>query len=352
LKQLLTATITGFCLLLACSALAQVSAPLPSANANDLLRPPPHNGKPISVSVAIHVINLTDIDEVGERFNLMFYLFAEWEDPRLAFKPEDPNRHFHFFQPSQVWRPRLDLVNGINARTTSDSSFRVTPQGKVLYTERSNAQLSTRFRLRRFPFDSQLLEIIVHPYIGQAHLISLSSDEGYTWISSEEAVYSSLAEWDLAGITTHGGTVSISRFGPVAEARFEIKVKRKYRYYLWKVFLPLLLMVMLSWTVYWIDTQDLSSQVQISVTTILTVIAFAFSISLSLPKVPYLTFIDAFFLDCLVFVFFTAIEMTTVHVSGRTRRRTMGLKMRRVSRIVVPIAFVLSNAAIALNYFG
>jgi len=111
-------------------------------------------------------------------------------------------------------------------------------------------------------------------------------------------------------------------------------------------------MVILSWTVYWIDPRDLSSQVQISITTILTVIAFAFSISLSLPKVPYLTYIDAFFLLCLVFVFFTAIEMTTVHVSGRTRRVDFGLRLRRISRILVPFAFVVFNAIIALRYFG
>jgi hypothetical protein len=337
---------------MAFSAFGQMSAPVPPAEANDLLRPPPHKDKPIPVSVALHVTNLTDIDEVTERFNLMFYLFVQWEDPRLAFKPQDPQQHFHYFQPNQIWHPKLDLVNGVSARSISDSSIRVTPEGQVLYTERSSAQLSTRFHLRRFPFDRQALQIIIHPFIDPAHLVSLSSNQSYTWISAEESVYSSLAEWQLMGVKTHGGPVSISKVEPVPEARFEIVVKRRYAYYVWKIFLPLLLIVALSWTVYWIDTNDLSSQVQISVTTILTVIAFSFSISLSLPKVPYLTFIDAFFLDCLVFVFFTAIEMTTVHVSGRTKRIAMGLKIRRISRPAVPIVFVLSNAAIALYYFG
>jgi len=337
---------------MAFSVFGQVSGPIPPLVANDLLRPPPHQDQPIAVSVAIHVTNLTDIDEVTERFNLMFYLFSQWKDPRLAFKPQNPHQHFHYFQPNEVWHPRLDLVNSINPRSTSDSSIRVTPEGIVLYTERSSVQLSTRFHLRRFPFDTQHLQILIHPFIGQAHLISLSSDQGYTWISAEEAVYSSLAEWELVGIKVHSAPVLISKVEPVPEARFEIVVKRRYAYYVWKIFLPLLLIVALSWTVYWIDTRDLSSQVQISVTTILTVIAFSFSISLSLPKVPYLTFIDAFFLDCLVFVFFTAIEMTTVHVSGRTTRSSLGLEIRRISQVAVPIVFVLSNAVIALYYFG
>ncbi len=351
LRPLLT-IIAAVCLLLACCVIrAGAEAPLSLAQRDPLLSPPLQDGQPVPVSIAIHVINLTDIDEVQQRFHLMFYLFVQWHDSRLAFTPHDPGERFHVYAPEQVWHPRLNFVNGVGARTTSESSLRVEPDGAVLYAERAEAQLSTRFRLRRFPFDEQALQIVVHPFVSQVGIVSFKASQEHTWISADEAAYSSLAQWELAGIRTEHDHVPVSRLGPVPEAHFEILVKRKYAFYLWKIFLPLLLMVMLSWTVYWIDTRDLNSQVQISITTILTVIAFAFSISLSLPKVPYLTFIDAFFLDCLVFVFFTAIEMTTVHVSGRTRRASFGHKIRRVSRVAVPIAFVLSNAIIVVHYF-
>ncbi len=75
------------------------------------------------------------------------------------------------------------------------------------------------------------------------------------------------------------------------------------------MFVPLLLMVILSWTVFWIESSELNSQVDISATTILTVIAFAFAIQANLPKVPYLTFIDVFFLVCYLFVFFLLASM-------------------------------------------
>jgi hypothetical protein len=326
--------------------------PLSLGQHNEFLRPPLQDGEPIPVSVAIHVNNLTDIDEVGQRFRLMFYLFVQWHDSRLSFAPRNPGERFHFYAPDQVWHPRVEFINGIGARTNSETSLRAGPDGSVLEIERADVELSTRFHLRRFPFDRQALQIIVHPFVGQMNIVSFKPSEEGTFISSEEEAYSSLADWKLIGIRTEHDHGHLSRFGAIPEAHFEILVRRKYGFYLWKIFLPLLLMVALSWTVYWIDIRDLSSQVQISITTILTVIAFAFSISLSLPKVPYLTFIDAFFLDCLVFVFFTAIEMTTVHVSGRTRRVSVGLKLRRISRIWVPVAFVVSNAIIALRFFG
>jgi hypothetical protein len=331
---------------------ANADVPVPAGEQNEMLRPPLQDGKPVAVSVALHVINLADIDEVSERFNLMCYLVAQWHDPRLAFNPRGPTERFHVFTPNQIWHPRLEFINELGAHSTGDASLRVSPNGTVLYVELTSGELSTRFRLRRFPFDRQALQVIIHPFVGQALAVILSADQAHTWISGEESEYSSLAQWQMMGIKASDSQVSISaRFGPIPEARFEILVRRKYRYYIWKIFVPLLLMVTLSWSVYWIDPKDLSSQVQISITTILTVIAFAFSLSLTLPKVPYLTFIDAFFLNCLVFVFFTAVEMTTVHVSGRTQREDLGIRIRRISRFAVPIAFALSNAVIALRYF-
>jgi Neurotransmitter-gated ion-channel ligand binding domain/Neurotransmitter-gated ion-channel transmembrane region len=342
------------CLLLICCVprVAHAEAPVPVGEQNEMLRPPLQEGKPVAVSIALHVINLADIDEVSERFNLMFYLIAQWQDPRLAFIPRGPAERFHVFMPNQIWHPRLEFINELGSRSTGDASLRVSPNGAVLYVERTGVELSTNFRLRRFPFDRQALQVIIHPFVGQALAVILRADQEHTWISGEESEYSSLAQWQVMGIRASDSQASFSKFGPISEARFAIVVKRKYHYYLWKIFLPLLLMVTLSWSVYWIDPKDLNSQVQISITTILTVIAFAFSISLSLPKVPYLTFIDAFFLDCLVFVFLAAVEMTTVHVSGRTQREQLGLRIRSISRLGVPIAFVLSNAVIALHYFG
>jgi Neurotransmitter-gated ion-channel ligand binding domain/Neurotransmitter-gated ion-channel transmembrane region len=351
LKSCLTVTMALLLLICCAPRAADAEAPVPVGEQNEMLRPPLNDGKPVVVSIALHVINLADIDEVSERFNLMFYLLAQWQDPRLAFNPRDPTERFHVFSPTQIWHPRLEFINELGSQPTGDAMLRVSPDGTVLYLERTSSELSTRFSLRRFPFDRQVLQVIIHPFIGQALAVVLRADQAHTWISGEESEYSSLAQWQMMGIKASDSQISFSRFGPIPEARFGIVVRRKYRFYIWKIFVPLLLMVTLSWSVYWIDPKDLNSQVQISITTILTVIAFNFSISLSLPKVPYLTFIDAFFLDCLVFVFFTAVEMTTVHVSGRTHREALGLRIRHISRVVVPIAFVLSNALIALRYF-
>ncbi len=136
----------------------------------------------------------------------------------------------------------------------------------------------------------------------------------------------------------------------VSEVRFEIRIVRRYQYYLWKVFLPLLLMVMLSWTVFWIEISDLQNQIQISVITLLSVIAFSLAISSSLPKIPYLTFADAFFLTCYILVFIAILEVMTVHVMHRTRGRDPGARLRSFSQWLVPLGFCLTLAAVILRF--
>ncbi|HSU91045.1 MAG TPA: hypothetical protein VLI44_06335, partial [Sporolactobacillaceae bacterium] len=122
-------------------------------------------------------------------------------------------------------------------------------------------------------------------------------------------------------------------------------------FYLWKVFLPLLLMVFLSWSVFWIEPHDLSNQIQVAVTTILTVIAFAFAISATMPRLPYLTYIDAFFLECYIYVFLAVVELMTVHVTHRNeRRRDLGVRIRAYSKWLIPASFAVSNILIALHF--
>ncbi len=334
------------------SVTAAGSAPLTVANEVDpLLNPPVSDGDKLPVAIAMRVINISDIDEVAQRFKIVGYLIAHWKDPRLAFTPRGSWEKFRTFSPDQVWCPRFDFVNAVVPHSAYDVTIRVFPDGTVRYSERSSAELSNTYRLRTFPFDRQTLEILIHPTVADDALVTLMP-ESVAAMSAEPRVYNSLAQWAIAGTSAAVEHVPGVGGESVSEIRFTISIARHFNFYIWKVFLPLLLMVVLSWTTFWIDPTELSSQVQISVTTILTVIAFAFAIQANLPKVPYLTFIDVFFLICYLFVFATAIELTAVHLASRTGR---GAHIRRLStaiRIALPVAFAVVNLIMVVIYFA
>jgi len=336
-------------IVLTCSgALAQDQRQLPST-----FDPPPvPNGQRLDVAIGLHIINLASIDEVKEQFEIDAYLFARWKDPRLAFAASSPGQTRRY-TPDEIWIPKLEMVNAAAPRTRYDTAIFVSPDGTVNYEERCNASLSSKFLLRQFPFDRQTLIIHIHPFGSEVHEVSFSLNDHKLWMSSELESFSSLAQWDLGAVSPMIATFRYMDGTITPEIRFGINVRRRSSFYVWKVFLPLILMVFLSWAALWVEERDLQTQVTIVVTTILTVIAFAFAISATMPRVPYLTYIDAFFLLCYVFVFFSMVELMVVHVTHRSeRQRDLGVRLRHVFRWLLPSAFAACNLAIALHFLS
>jgi len=323
-----------------------------AAAADDrLLYSPDVPGKPIPVAMELEIENIPEINEVPERFTIDGDLLATWNDPRLAYKPDSPSDPDKIYQVGSIWMPSIDMINAVTPRDKRYQSLTVSPDGTVHYAERFHAELSSRFMLRRFPFDEQSLNIHLSPFINDLSGETLGLAPEHSAIRAEERAYNSLAQWEVGSITASTGTVRQFK-KDVTEVVFSIHVKRHYGFYVWKVFLPLLLMVFLSWSVFWVDPFDLSNQVQIAVTTILTVIAFAFAISATMPRVPYITCIDAFFLTCYIFVFIAVVELMTVHTAHRRSGPEVSKRIRRVSRWLVPTAYFTTLTILAIDFLG
>jgi hypothetical protein len=332
------------------AARAMAAPPAPDAA---LVPPPPSGTPPLKLGVGLHIINIASIDEVREQFEIDGYLLGRWYDPRLSYAPSGPDDQLRTYRRGEVWTPEFEIVNGVTPRDRYDTAIRVTPAGWVSYTERFHIILSSKFALMRFPFDEQSLLILIHPFIHETGEMTFTLYDHHIWTAKEFNQYSSLAQWDLEAVEPEIVTEEIYNRHRVAEARFAIRVKRRFHFYLWKVILPLVLMVVLSWSVFWIEARDLSNQVQIAVTTLLTVIAFAFAISATMPRVPYLTYIDAFFLTCYVFVFLAFVELMAVHLAHRRERATdLGIRIQKFARWAVPAAFIVTNLILIEHFLA
>jgi len=156
------------------SAGAGRAAQTPTGIATDTILQPPfeEGGKPIDITIGLHIVNIASIDEVNEQFQIDGYLFAQWNDPRLAFTPSGPDDRERNYAFGQIWVPQLEMINAAEPRTRYDTSIRVTPNGTVHYAERCKVGLSSKFALRRFPFDRQSLVIIIHPFLVDGPRIS------------------------------------------------------------------------------------------------------------------------------------------------------------------------------------
>ncbi len=254
-------------------------------------------------------------------------------------------------EPGSVWIPHLSLANGESQRVVANAAVEASPDGTVVYSEQFSATLTSPLSLRTFPFDRQTLPIVVQPAIEDRKTVELIPDGTRSAVRPQP--WSALAEWRIGGLST----VARSRLprgagDGVTEIAFDLAVARQPSYYLWKLFLPLLIIVIISWSIFRIDTAQFSNQIGIAMTAILTVIAFSLAISSTLPRTPHLTLMDAFYLMSYVFVFLAITEVVTIHGALTLKRDALAHRIRATSQWAFPLAYVVGLGMLAVLFLA
>jgi hypothetical protein len=325
--------------------LAQASAP-PSANPLTMRPDPQH---PTEVVIGVYLLNISHVNEEDETLDVDGFIFLRWRDPRLAFDPAQVGAPTRPYGPDDIWQPQVELVNARGDRTRTPLSLEGLPDGEVRYLERFAATVLSPMHQRSFPFDSAIFYIAVESFRSDARKLVFRGDPRLTGRPPDMTTN----EWLLKDVT---GTVLRRPFEPEGReySRFRVGIRadRKYEFYVWKVILPLIAIVAMSWSVFWVHPSDLNTQMQVSITSMLAAIAFNFAISSSLPKLAYLTWLDAFIFTCYSMVFLSIVEDMVVHVTWRSGRRDLARRLDRRCRWIFPLAFILVNLTLAGMFLG
>ena len=335
----------GFAGIVVGSAACFAATRLAPGNKTPNLTSPPAEGKaPVSIRLGLYVADLAAIDEAAEDFEIQGYLYASWRDERLigdarcqARVPLDSN---------DVWNPQLDIAN-IRTFRSFASYFFCDPDGNVSWEERFDTVLSNEFYLRRFPFDRQTLLVVVQPFLTAGRANQNPIDFGPKSYATGVNPSAYLSAWKIEKITYQRGFASTNIAAiTLPQGRFAIVVDRRSGFYVWKVFLPLALMVIVPWAVFWVSVKEFDWQMKIPISSMLTIVAFDFAIARDLPRVSYLTFLDAVFLATFVFIFLTIVEVVSVHVLVMTNMMPTATRIHRSARWLFPLAFAVLLAII------
>ena len=92
---------------------------------------------------------------------------------------------------------------------------------------------------------------------------------------------------------------------------------RNINYYVIQMYIPSLLIVMLSWLSFWLNVNSVPGRVSLGVLSVLTISTQSSAVNASLPRVSYTKAIDVWMSTCLVFVFAALIEFAVVNVLSR-----------------------------------
>ena len=295
------------------------------------------------IHIGLAIRNLAAIDEVKENWQVAGLLIAKWIVPSLQNRP---GRGAAFRDlPAETWKPHFEFTNEVDPTSFRFVDLYAEPDGTVVYTQTFNATLSTSLDLRRFPFDSQLLPIVVQASGEDLDRTILRPDLQDSALPNR--LYAGLAQWVPLSLTERLGTVTGSGFR-ANDVEFDLKVQRRPKSYIFKFIIPLLLLVFISWITFWLSPEEFKTkdQLQSAVSTLLIIVAFNITASSLLPRTEYMTYIDALLFTSFIFVIISIFTIVVTHLLEINHSEQRALLVRRLAGIVLPVSFVIAQAVL------
>ena len=260
--------------------------------------------EPYLAEIGVQIKQIVDINQKSENFQVVGNLRIEWDEPRLAF---DSAEHIHaykiFTQDSftkyvdekGIAAPGFFIYNQQGRRHTQEAKISVFNDGHAIYLERFTVTLQApEFDFVQYPFDAQkfFFRVVAAMPVNFVRFIPL---EGYSQLGDQLGE----EEWEFENSWTTIDEVAGITGKPTSRFSFGFEANRHLNYYLLRIFLPLVIIILVSWFTFFLN--DYSKRVDMAVANLLVFVAFNFTISNDLPRLGYLTFIDTIMFATFVF---------------------------------------------------
>lgn len=316
---------------------------------------PPHT--PTKVEVGMYLISLVEVSAPSESFPTFkaeIFLDLEWHDPRLAFSEESIGTEREVFleheaelELERIWWPDIEFENEQGERHTESRELVIHHDGHVEYSERFQGVFTVDMELIKFPFDHQNLTI---------HAESFSWDDRYVVFEPlpEKTGFNEdfkTLEWTLHDVHTEVHAKKEVRSDEAfSEYVYSVNVDRDPGYYLYKIVIPLLIIVAFNWATFWMPGEPASVRMERTVIALLTVVAFHQVVATNLPRIGYLTFMDG-----IVYVAFASVGLTMLSTIWAQRQEYLGkeenvAKLDQIGKVAFPVIFLLAVLILYLVY--
>jgi len=227
------------------------------------------------------------------------------------------------------------------------------------------ARIKSDFDLKKFPFDEQELKIEFYP----PYSIDYNDDRNYpkpfvTLFQTRSNVYldiekyknnNYLKEWTVVNTKVENyikrekttSNFEKDKIVELVEDRINVSliVKRNINYFIFKIIIPVFLILTISWSVMWIPPNQVESRLTTSIVALLALIAYNFVFNEDIPKLSYLTSLDRYIL--LSYLFCAIPTFLTIYFSRITKKDyKIALEINKKSRLIGIIIYSISAAVI------
>jgi hypothetical protein len=271
---------------------------------------PDAGGQPLTIQGTLFLLDVSKIDGADQSFTADVFMMLRWKDERLA------------------------------SDKTFPESVDVAPDGTVVYRQRYYGQFASALDLRDFPLDRHrfALQLVIPGYSPEEIELEPFNDEFGIGRSPGMTV----PDWSVGPFELRTAPYAVIPGGrEIAGLEGAFEAHRHLGFYIGKAFVSVAIIVFMSWVVFWLGPQHVGPRLSVSVTSMLTLVAYRFLLGQSLPPVSYLTRLDYFLLGATILVFVALMQVAATSAMHSKDRVDRAIAVNRLSRWAFPVAFVL-----------
>ncbi len=307
---------------------------------------PPETERPVPVNVGFYLTDIVEVDDEQKTIEVEGVLTLRWHDERQRFDPVEAGTkekvyqgNYQFSELATGWWPQLYLRNESGHYERQAVLLRILPNGNITYVEELQAVAEVEMNLRRIPFDRQRFELVFEVLGFDTSEVLLTADPERTGAGDGISVN----QWRLESLTAvdrqYRSEFSSGREETISAVAFQFPIDRASGFLLRVIVLPLLILVALSWSVFWMDSESLGDRMDISFIGILTVVAFQIVVSDMLPRIPYFTILSSFMLITYLTLVGGVVVNLAVGAIDRRGDPTLGNRIDRTCRWLFPLGY-------------
>ena len=263
------------------------------------------SAEPTRVSIGMHVVQMRGVDTRTESFYADLYLW-------LRFPLVSEERAKEIIEKLEPVNGKFDSRELVDDKVVGDERYvcyRVT--GTFFFIP----------DLKNYPFDTQLLPITVeNSTLEMEELLFVDDTVSYEKSGADPARWGlspslSIPDYTLKSVErdifeskypTNFGDLSRNPRG-THYSRYSLKVSfvREYWSYAFKILIPLLIILMMAYLVFFLPPSQLDTAASVAMTALLSCMAYNVAVSQNMPEIGYLVLSDKFFIATYVLLLLT-----------------------------------------------
>lgn len=282
IKIIIILTLAGFIVFLIL-ALPMLSHVQPSADTSHLkpLQDIPSTAQ--IVETGFYPVNLYGLDIASNTYYVDTYIWFKWKGKI------DPIGNLEFPNAVEEWGMSLQKAYEVPQVQSDDSFYQVI---------RVEGRFFVPFTLANYPLDEQRLEIVMENSIyaeNELVYVADATDSGFSetlalpgWNITNWTIESLLHEYASQFGEKFHTTINF----PYSSVRYQLLISRPINYFIWKLLLPLVIVLVSSWCALLLHPSYVDARTSMSSTALLTTVFLQQSYSDTLPEVGYLVLLD------------------------------------------------------------